>query len=172
LPLPSLPDYNAVRDSALINPKPNEQAAVKQMNVGQTQTILLILTALSMTVTSITADAITHTVPIDPKVAALVKQARSEITLKQYDLAIRTLSSALQLKPETKTAAAIHSWRAVESIRSANARGIAISPIPVPKTSRRNKHSHYGCSSAVACVATAEISLRLGIFFEDGADPR
>ena len=85
---------------------------VKQMNVGRTQTILLILTALSMTVTAITADAITHTVPIDPKVAALVKQAGSESKLHQYDLAIRTLSAALQMKPETTTASAIHSWRA------------------------------------------------------------
>jgi tetratricopeptide (TPR) repeat protein len=82
------------------------------MNVGRTQTKLLILTALSMTVTAITANAITHTVPVDPKVAALVKQAASAYKLNQYDLAIRTFSKALQMKPETTTASAIHSWRA------------------------------------------------------------
>jgi len=82
------------------------------MNVGRTQTKLLILTAVGMTVTAITADAITHTVPIDPKVAALVKKAASAFELKQYDLAIRTYNEALQMKPETSTAAAIYSWRA------------------------------------------------------------
>ena len=65
-----------------------------------------------MTVTAITADAITHTVPVDPKVAALVKKAESAFEFKQYDLAIRTYSEALQMKPETITAAAIYSWRA------------------------------------------------------------
>jgi tetratricopeptide (TPR) repeat protein len=65
-----------------------------------------------MTVIAITAEAITHTVPIDPKVAALVKKAASAFELKQYDLAIRTYSEALQMKPDTITAAAIYSWRA------------------------------------------------------------
>jgi tetratricopeptide (TPR) repeat protein len=65
-----------------------------------------------MTVTAITADADTHTVPIDPRVAALVKQAASAYKLNQYGLAIRTFSKALQMKPETTTASAIHSWRA------------------------------------------------------------
>jgi len=83
------------------------------MNVGRTQTKLLILTALSMTVTAVTADAITHTVPIDPKVAPLLKRAASEIELKQYDSAIRTYSEALQMKPDTTTAAAIHASRAI-----------------------------------------------------------
>jgi tetratricopeptide (TPR) repeat protein len=65
-----------------------------------------------MTVTAITADAITHTVPIDPRVAALVKKADAAFYLKQYDLAIRMYSEALQMKPQTITAAAIYSWRA------------------------------------------------------------
>ncbi len=82
------------------------------MNVGRTQTILLILTVLSAAVTAIPADAITHTVPIDPKVAPLVKKATSEYMLKQYDLAIRTYTEALEMKPETTTASAIYSWRA------------------------------------------------------------
>jgi tetratricopeptide (TPR) repeat protein len=81
------------------------------MNLGRTQTKLLILTALS-TVTAITAGAITHTVPIDPKVAVLVKQAASAYKLNQYDSAIRTFSEALQMKPDTTTASAIHDWRA------------------------------------------------------------
>lgn len=51
------------------------------MNVDRTQTILLILAVLSTTVTAVTADTITHTVPIDPKVAALVKQAASAYKL-------------------------------------------------------------------------------------------
>jgi tetratricopeptide (TPR) repeat protein len=76
------------------------------------QTTLLLLTALSVTVAIVSADAITHTVPIDPKVASLVKQALSADKLKQYDLAIRTYSEALQMKPDTTTAAAIYSWRA------------------------------------------------------------
>jgi tetratricopeptide (TPR) repeat protein len=65
-----------------------------------------------MTVTAISGDAITHTVPVDPKVAALVKQAGSALKLHQYDLAIRTFSVALDMKPDTVTASAIHDWRA------------------------------------------------------------
>ena len=106
LPLPSVPNYNAV----VIQPSVGVDD--KQMNVGRTQTKLLILTALSMTVTAISAATITHAVPIDPKVAALVKKADAAFNLKQYDLAIRTYSDALQMKPETITAAAIYSWRA------------------------------------------------------------
>jgi len=82
------------------------------MNLGQTQTTLRILTVLSITVTAITAGTITHTVPIDPKVAALVKQAGSALRLNQYDLAIRTLSAALQMKPDTATASVIRDLRA------------------------------------------------------------
>jgi tetratricopeptide (TPR) repeat protein len=78
----------------------------------RTQTTLLLLTALSVTVSIVSADATTHTVPIDPKVKPLLKKAASEYKLKQYDLAIRTYSDALQMKPETTTASAIHSWRA------------------------------------------------------------
>jgi tetratricopeptide (TPR) repeat protein len=74
--------------------------------------MLLVLTVLSATVTAATAQTNTQTVPIDPKVAVLVKQAHSALRLNQYDSAIRTLTAALQTKPETKTASAIHSWRA------------------------------------------------------------
>jgi tetratricopeptide (TPR) repeat protein len=72
----------------------------------------MIAIVVSATVTHVIANAITHKVPIDPKVAVLVKQASSALNLKQYDLAIRTFSAALQMKPQTTTAAAIHSWRA------------------------------------------------------------
>ena len=41
-----------------------------------------------------------------------MKKAAAAFELKQYDLAIRTYSEALQMKPETITAAAIFSWRA------------------------------------------------------------
>jgi tetratricopeptide (TPR) repeat protein len=54
----------------------------------------------------------THVVAVDRKVAGLVKQASSELKLDQYDAAIRNLTAALQMKPETNTAAAIYSWRA------------------------------------------------------------
>jgi len=77
-----------------------------------TEAIVLILTVVSTTVTVVTADASTYTVPIDPKVAALVRQAASAYKLNQYDLAIRKFSEALQIKPETTTASAIHTWRA------------------------------------------------------------
>jgi tetratricopeptide (TPR) repeat protein len=70
------------------------------------------LLILSATVAAVTGQTNTQTVPIDPKVAALVKQAHSALRLNQYDSAIRTLTAALQMKPETKTASAIHSWRA------------------------------------------------------------
>lgn len=73
---------------------------------------LVFLTTFSVTVTVFSAATITHTVPIDPKVAALVKKAEAAFELKQYDLAIRMYSEALQMKPQTITAAAIYSWRA------------------------------------------------------------
>ncbi len=60
-----------------------------------------------------------QTVAIDPKVVGLVKQAGSASKLDQYDAAIRHLSAALQMKPETKTAAAIYSWRADAYIHKA-----------------------------------------------------
>jgi len=50
-------------------------------------------------------------VAIDPKVAGLVKQAASELKADHYDAAIRDLSAALQMKPDTKTAAIIYAWR-------------------------------------------------------------
>jgi tetratricopeptide (TPR) repeat protein len=78
----------------------------------RSQTTLLFLNVLAITFTTVSADAITHTVAIDPKVAPLVKKADEAFNLKQYDLAIRTYSEALQMKPETITAAAVYSWRA------------------------------------------------------------
>src|SRR5258705_11059217 len=75
-------------------------------------TTLVVLTLVSTSLTAVAANTNTHTVPIDPKVAALVKKAAAAFELKQYDLAIRTYSEALQMKPETITAAAIYSWRA------------------------------------------------------------
>ncbi len=78
------------------------------------QTTLLILTLISATLSASAATTQTNTrkVPIDPKVAVLVKQASSALQLKHYDLAIRTYTTALQMKPDTTTASAIHSWRA------------------------------------------------------------
>jgi len=71
-----------------------------------------ILAVIMVALVSSGADATTHTVPIDPKVKPLIKKAASEYKLKQYGLAIRTYSEALQMKPDTTTASAIHSWRA------------------------------------------------------------
>ena len=73
---------------------------------------LLLLIILSLTATGDLAGASTRTVPIDPKVSALVKQAGSEYSHRQYDSAIRTFTAALQMKPDSATAAAIHDWRA------------------------------------------------------------
>jgi len=83
------------------------------INLGRLGTILLILGVIGVgTVGATVSGASRHVVAIDPKVAGLVKQAGSEAKLDQYDAAIRHLSAALQMKPETTTAAAIHSWRA------------------------------------------------------------
>jgi tetratricopeptide (TPR) repeat protein len=76
------------------------------------QTLLLILTLVSISLTAVDAGTVTHTVPIDPKLATLVEKAALASNLKQYDLAIRTYSEALQMKLETRTASAIYSWRA------------------------------------------------------------
>lgn len=67
---------------------------------------------LSATVTAVTAQTNTQRVPIDPKVAGLVKQAASAAKLHHYPEAIRTLSAALQMRPHPKIASAIYSWRA------------------------------------------------------------
>ncbi len=76
-------------------------------------TILLMKAAVSSSASGATVfDANRQPITIDPKVASLVKQAASAVKLDQYDAAIRHLSAALQMKPETKTAAAIYSWRA------------------------------------------------------------
>jgi Tfp pilus assembly protein PilF len=75
--------------------------------------LLLPVAALFGTPTSQVAAAEgTKRLPIDPKVAGLVKQALSEVKVKQYDAAIHHLSAALQMKPDTNTAAAVYSWRA------------------------------------------------------------
>lgn len=77
------------------------------------RTTLPLAAVLSFTISTLTAETITHKVPIDPKVAPLLKRAASEVELKQYDSAIRTYSEALRMKPDTTTAAAIHSSRAI-----------------------------------------------------------
>jgi len=83
------------------------------INLGRVGTTLMILGVISgSTSWAAVSGASRRTVAIDPKVAGLVKQAGSELKLDQYDAAIRHLSAALQMKPETTTAAAIHSWRA------------------------------------------------------------
>lgn len=83
------------------------------MNVkSNPQTALLILMLISASLSAASTQTNTHAVPIDPKVAAIVKKAASESKLKQYDTAIRTYTAAIQMKPNTTTAAAIHSWRA------------------------------------------------------------
>jgi tetratricopeptide (TPR) repeat protein len=85
------------------------------MNIilGRVGIILLILGAMSGSARAATiARAGGQTLVIDPKVAGLVTQANSELKLDQDDAAIRHLSAALQMKPETKTAAAIYSLRA------------------------------------------------------------
>jgi tetratricopeptide (TPR) repeat protein len=75
---------------------------------------LLLVAALFGTpkVFAVTVDKNEQIVSIDPKVAALAKQANSEAKAHQYDAVIQHISAALQMKPETKTAAAIYSWRA------------------------------------------------------------
>lgn len=81
--------------------------------VGRVGIVLLIVGAMSGSARATTvARAGRQTFAIDPKVVGLVKQAGSEVKLDQYDAAIRHFSAALQMKPESKTAAAIHSWRA------------------------------------------------------------
>ncbi len=90
------------------------------INRGQVGTVLLILGVISVGTSGATvSDASRHVVAIDPKVAGLVKQAGSASKLDQYDAAIRHLSAALQMNPETKTAAAIYSWRADAYIHKA-----------------------------------------------------
>lgn len=97
-------DYNlkTLGDSPFMSSQSNPQIA------------LLILTVMSaaLSAAASTARTNTQTVPIDPKVVPLVRKAAWENKLKQYDSAIRTYSEALQMKPDTTTAAAIHSWRA------------------------------------------------------------
>jgi tetratricopeptide (TPR) repeat protein len=83
-----------------------------EINLGRVAAILLIIGVGSDGVRGAMASTRRQTVAIDPKVAGLVKQAGSEIKLDQYDAAIRHFSAALQMRPETKTAAAIYSWRA------------------------------------------------------------
>jgi tetratricopeptide (TPR) repeat protein len=92
-----------------------EHRLVEQMNIhlGQAGTILVTIAVVSISSSWATVSgANKQAIAIDPKVAALVKQASSEAKVHQYDAAVRRLSAALQMKPETKAAAAIYSWRA------------------------------------------------------------
>jgi tetratricopeptide (TPR) repeat protein len=85
------------------------------MNINPTRvgTILLIIAVIGVGTSGATVSgASRHVISIDPKVAGLVKQAGSALKSNQYDLAIRYFTAALKMKPETKTAAAIYSWRA------------------------------------------------------------
>jgi tetratricopeptide (TPR) repeat protein len=70
------------------------------------------LTVLSTSVTAVTVDTNWQRVAIDPKVAGLVKQSAAAQRLNHYDDSIKSLSAALQIKPDTKTASVLHSWRA------------------------------------------------------------
>jgi tetratricopeptide (TPR) repeat protein len=83
------------------------------INLVRVRAVFLILAVVS-TSTSVASvsGAKSHAVTIDPKMAGFVKQASSALKIHQYDLAIRHFTAALQMKPETKTAAAIYSWRA------------------------------------------------------------
>ena len=74
--------------------------------------IPLMLTMLSTSVTAVTVDTNRQRVAIDPKVARLVKQSAAAERLNRYDDSIKSLSAALQIKSDTKTASALHSWRA------------------------------------------------------------
>jgi tetratricopeptide (TPR) repeat protein len=83
------------------------------IHLGQAGTILVTIAVVSISSSWATVSgANKQAIAIDPKVAALVKQASSEAKVHQYDAAVRRLSAALQMKPETKAAAAIYSWRA------------------------------------------------------------
>jgi tetratricopeptide (TPR) repeat protein len=92
-----------------------ERRSIEQMNInlGRVGTVLLVLGVVSGNASWAALPAKSRqAVAIDPKVVGLVKQAGSELKLDQYDAAIRHFTAALQMKPETKTAAAIYSWRA------------------------------------------------------------
>lgn len=83
------------------------------IKLGRIGTLLLTLAMIGGGASGATvAHSSRPTLVVDPKVAALVKQAASELKVDQYDAAIRHFSAALQMKPEAKTAAAIYSWRA------------------------------------------------------------
>jgi tetratricopeptide (TPR) repeat protein len=92
-----------------------KRCAVEQMNIniGRGRAILLILALVSTATTPASVSGTqSRATAIDPKVAGFVKQADSALKSNQYDLAIRHFTAALQMKPETKTAAVIYSWRA------------------------------------------------------------
>jgi len=83
------------------------------INLGRVGTIIVLLGAISGSASGATVSGTRRqAVTIDPKVAGLVRQAASAVKINQYDLAIRHFTAALQMKPETKVAAAIYSWRA------------------------------------------------------------
>jgi len=82
------------------------------INVRRTRTVLLTLTVVGTTATVVASDTNMQTLRMDPKVAGFVKQGGAALRLNQYDLAIRNFTAALRMKPDTKTASAIHDWRA------------------------------------------------------------
>jgi tetratricopeptide (TPR) repeat protein len=83
------------------------------IHLGRAGTISLTIAVVSISSSWATVSgANRQAVAIDPKVAALLKQASSEAKVHQYDAAIRHLSAALQMKPGTKASGVIYSWRA------------------------------------------------------------
>jgi predicted GTPase len=72
-------------------------------DLGRVGTLLLILSVASAGASKASVSS-THrqTVALDPRVAALVKQADAAEKAQQYDLEIRYLTAALKMKPETR----------------------------------------------------------------------
>jgi tetratricopeptide (TPR) repeat protein len=82
-------------------------------DLGRVGTLLLILGVASAGASKASVSS-THrqTIALDPKVAALVKQADAAEKAQQYDLEIRYLTAALRMKPGQNASAAIYGWRA------------------------------------------------------------
>jgi tetratricopeptide (TPR) repeat protein len=83
------------------------------INLGRVGTIFLILCVASAATSSASVPSTNRQkVALDPRVAALVKQAEAAEKAQQYDLQIRYLTAALNMKPGKNTLAAIYGWRA------------------------------------------------------------
>jgi tetratricopeptide (TPR) repeat protein len=83
------------------------------INPGRVGTILLILGVVGAGASGSSVPSTNRQrVALDPKVAALVKQAHAAEKAQRYDLEIRYLTAALNMKPGQNTSAAIYGWRA------------------------------------------------------------